>query len=90
MVAKIDNESGNINHIILPDLRNKYQWSTHFLIKVEDNFRPQIEIFEHDFKQNPFKISLSYNSAYLIKIYKKDNKIKKRNTTQFKFIGNFD
>ena len=36
--------SGNINHIIPPNLRNKYQWSTKFLIKVEDNFRPNIEI----------------------------------------------
>ena len=79
----------NINHIIPPNLRNKYQWSTKFLIKVEDNFRPNIEIFEHDFTESSLKLSLKYNSAYLVKIYK-NNKIKRRNTIQFKFIGNFD
>ncbi|MBW4836426.1 helix-turn-helix transcriptional regulator [Staphylococcus capitis] len=77
MIVKVDNESGNINHIIPPNLRNKYQWSTKFLIKVEDNFRPNIEIFEHDFTESSLKLSLKYNSAYLVKIYKKNNKIKK-------------
>lgn len=82
MIVKVDNESGNINHIIPPNLRNKYQWSTKFLIKVEDNFRPNIEIFEHDFTESSLKLSLKYNSAYLVKIYKKNNKIKK-GVTQF-------
>lgn len=77
MIVKVDNESGDINHIIPPNLRNKYQWSTKFLIKVEDNFRPNIEIFEHDFTESSLKLSLKYNSAYLVKIYKKNNKIKK-------------
>lgn len=77
MIVKVDNESGNINHIIPPNLRNEYQWSTKFLIKVEDNFRPNIEIFEHDFTESSLKLSLKYNSAYLVKIYKKNNKIKK-------------
>ena len=60
-----------------------------FLIKVEDNFRPNIEIFEHDFTESSLKLSLKYNSAYLVKSIK-NNKIKRRNTIQFKFIGNFD
>ena len=71
VMAKIDNESGNINHIISQELRSKYDWSTKFLIKVEDNFKPYVEIFEHDFKDKSLKVNLKYNAVYLIKIYKK-------------------
>ncbi|MFW3515372.1 helix-turn-helix transcriptional regulator [Staphylococcus caprae] len=77
VMAKIDNESGNINHIISQELRSKYDWSTKFLIKVEDNFKPYVEIFEHDFKDKSLKVNLKYNAVYLIKIYKKDNRLKK-------------
>ena len=81
VIAKIDDESGNINHIISPELRSKYKWATPFLMKVEDNFRPYVKIIEHDFRKSPLKVSLKYNAVYLIKIYKKDNMFKMRRTT---------
>lgn len=49
-----------------------------------------VEVIEHDFTEKSLDINLSYNSFYMITIFKMNLKSKGRGTTQFKFIGNFD
>ncbi|EHR94931.1 transcriptional regulator, AraC family [Staphylococcus epidermidis VCU123] len=71
VIAKVDDEGGNINHMISQNLRHKYVWSTPFLMRVEENFRPYMHIMEHDFKKGPLKIRMKYNAVYLVEIYKK-------------------
>ncbi|MDI6429965.1 hypothetical protein PI501_09010 [Staphylococcus epidermidis] len=81
VIAKVDDEGGNINHMISQNLRHKYVWSTPFLMRVEENFRPYMHIMEHDFKKGPLKIRMKYNAVYLVEIYKKDKINKRRSTT---------
>ncbi|PTF05127.1 AraC family transcriptional regulator [Staphylococcus devriesei] len=69
-IQKIDDYNGNINHIISPSIREKYQWSTKFLRNMNDLTHPAYKIREHNFKKGPLKIKLNYNSFYIIKIYK--------------------
>ncbi len=81
VIAKVDDEGGNINHMISQNLRHKYVWSTPFLMRVEENFRPYMNIMEHDFKKGPLKIRMKYNAVYLVEIYKKGKINKRRSTT---------
>lgn len=81
VIAKVDDEGGNINHMISQNLRHKYVWSTPFLMRVEENFRPYMHIMEHDFKKGPLKIRMKYNAVYLVEIYKRDKINKRRSTT---------
>lgn len=76
-IGKINNYSGNLNHLISKDLRNKYEWTSQFLDTVDYYFKPKVEIIEHDFTQCSLEINLGYNSFYMITIFKEEYKVKK-------------
>lgn len=71
IIETFDEISGNINHLISKDLRDKYEWNTDLLAKVDNYFKPAIEIKEHDFSQDSLKLNVSFNSLYVVKIMKK-------------------
>ncbi|MBO1198843.1 helix-turn-helix transcriptional regulator [Staphylococcus simiae] len=71
IIETFDENSGNINHLISKDLRDKYEWNTDLLAKVDNYFKPAIEIKEHDFSQGSLKLDVSFNALYVVKIMKK-------------------
>nr|WP_231910050.1 hypothetical protein [Staphylococcus simiae] len=71
IIETFDENSGNINHLISKELRDKYEWNTNLLAKVDNYFKPAIEIKEHDFSQGSLKLDVSFNALYVVKIMKK-------------------
>ncbi|MGC9604944.1 hypothetical protein ACO2FP_11510 [Staphylococcus warneri] len=61
-IGKINSYSGNLNHLISKDLRNKYDWTSEFLDTIDYYFKPMVEVIEHDFTEKSLDINLSYNS----------------------------
>lgn len=76
-IGKINSYSGNLNHLISKDLRNKYDWTSEFLDTIDYYFKPMVEVIEHDFTEKSLDINLSYNSFYMITIFKNESKIKR-------------
>ncbi|PXX86000.1 helix-turn-helix transcriptional regulator [Staphylococcus warneri] len=76
-IGKINRYSGNLNHLIAKDLRNKYDWTSAFLDTIDYYFKPMVEEIEHDFTEKSLDINLSYNSFYMITIFKNESKIKR-------------
>lgn len=76
-IGKINSYSGNLNHLISKDLRNKYDWTSEFLDIIDYYFKPMVEVIEHDFTEKSLDINLSYNSFYMITIFKNESKIKR-------------
>lgn len=74
-IQKIDDYHGNINNVISKDIRDKYDWSNTFLKRMDQLMHPSYKIREHNFKNEPLKIKLNYNSLYVIKVFK-NKKIK--------------
>ncbi|WP_258866360.1 hypothetical protein [Staphylococcus petrasii] len=74
-IQKIDDYHGNINNVISRDIRDKYEWSNTFLKRMDQLMHPSYKIREHNFKNEPLKIKLNYNSLYIIKVFK-NKKIK--------------
>lgn len=76
-IGKINSYSGNLNHLIAKDLRNKYDWTSEFLDTIDYYFKPMVEVIEHDFTEKSLDINLSYNSFYMITIFKNESKNQK-------------
>ena len=67
-----DGKQGNINQIVPSSLRDKYEWSTPLVKKIEQFNQPQFEIFEHDFSQSTLEFKLHYNSVRIMHIFKNE------------------
>lgn len=71
IIETLDEISGNINHLISKDLRDKYEWNSSLLSKIDNYFKPAIEIKEHNFSNDSLNINVTFNALYIIKIGKK-------------------
>lgn len=71
IIETLDEISGNINHLISKDLRDKYEWNPSLLSKIDNYFKPAIEIKEHNFSNDSLNINVTFNALYIIKIGKK-------------------
>ncbi|HCD3719743.1 TPA: AraC family transcriptional regulator, partial [Staphylococcus aureus] len=71
VIETLDENSGNINHLISKELRDKYEWNPSLLSKIDNYLKPAIEIKEHNFSDNSLNINVTFNALYIIKIGKK-------------------
>ena len=71
VIETLDENSGNINHLISKELRDKYEWNPSLLSKIDNYLKPAIEIKEHNFSNNSLNINVTFNALYIIKIGKK-------------------
>lgn len=71
----MDENSGNINHLISKELRDKYEWNPSLLSKIDNYLKPAIEIKEHNFSDNSLNINVTFNALYIIKIGKNNTLI---------------
>ncbi|HDE0254778.1 TPA: helix-turn-helix transcriptional regulator [Staphylococcus aureus] len=71
VIETLDENSGNINHLISKESRDKYEWNPSLLSKIDNYLKPAIEIKEHNFSNNSLNINVTFNALYIIKIGKK-------------------
>ncbi len=75
VIETLDENSGNINHLISKELRDKYEWNPSLLSKIDNYLKPAIEIKEHNFSDNSLNINVTFNALYIIKIGKNNTLI---------------
>lgn len=73
-IEKVDDQSGNINHIFPRTLRDKYEWPSRLTKEIEQHLHSKIKIEEFDFAESFFKVAIEYNSLRIIDIFKETNK----------------